>query len=380
MSNYKFTKSDEVLGTIIGIILGGLFLLCGLYLLVDRIIPPMLAAYHAKTYIATDAVVVSVKLHKVNDDKDGRLVDKLDVVYEYELSGHRYTGDKVGLVSLRENSSGWQRHWYTTLRDAQKNNQPITVYVNPNNPYVAVIDRTVRKDVVWVSFAIMFFLFGLGGFFIYRMLAIKIADNMPHVDEANDLRTTAIQSKDSVEMSTRWTITVLLNLAGITALIIYPSTVSYIVPGLQGILWVLFLAGISSADTIRRELRLRKLGRAPLALLNYPLKIGDDLMATVDLTIPFDKSQVIYAILSCKQKKKPYFGVRPKQACVEWKKSVMAVTTPSHKGTLVAVIMQIPMEIPGVDESCEVRWVLCLAAALPGIDFKQEYEIDVLPA
>ncbi len=86
--------------------------------------------------------------------------------YRYQFGGQEYTGTQLGLSSLggADNIGDWQEDMAGFLKEAMEKRQPISVYVNPENPAQAVIDRDLRWGFIAFLgvFAVIFGGVGIG--------------------------------------------------------------------------------------------------------------------------------------------------------------------------------------------------------------------------
>jgi hypothetical protein len=92
------------------------------------------------------------------------------VSYRYTFNGTEYKGDRVGAFILggRDNLDDWYSDMNRTLSRARDRHEPITVYVNPQDPRESMIDRTLRWKLMamLVPFAVGFGGVGLGALWV----------------------------------------------------------------------------------------------------------------------------------------------------------------------------------------------------------------------
>lgn len=90
---------------------------------------------------------------------------KADVVsedaYRYVYDGKSRVSSRLGLMRIGSDSlDGWTEGIQEVLEKARKENRPITVYVNPDDPEESVVDRAIHWK---FAVAMMPFAFGFGG-------------------------------------------------------------------------------------------------------------------------------------------------------------------------------------------------------------------------
>jgi hypothetical protein len=81
--------------------------------------------------------------------------------YSYEFDRRHYTSGRLGLTRVgSDDVDGWTDAIADAMEEARLAERPITVYVNPDNPAEAVVDRRIHwKFVVGITP----FIFGFGG-------------------------------------------------------------------------------------------------------------------------------------------------------------------------------------------------------------------------
>ncbi|UCH47616.1 MAG: DUF3592 domain-containing protein [Betaproteobacteria bacterium] len=71
--------------------------------------------------------------------------------YQYEFDGVGYSGDRIYVSSFNDNIGPYHKNLLAKLRQHQRNGESVPVWVNPQDPGQAVIDRNMR----WGLFALM---------------------------------------------------------------------------------------------------------------------------------------------------------------------------------------------------------------------------------
>lgn len=97
------------------------------------------------------------------------------VRYRYQFGGATYESSRIGIGKGGGDSIGnWQRGWYNQLGDALANERPVTVWVDPERPHRAVLDRDIRWSMVvfHIPFALLFT--AIGGAALYAFLSLLV--------------------------------------------------------------------------------------------------------------------------------------------------------------------------------------------------------------
>jgi len=84
--------------------------------------------------------------------------------YRYDFAGGDYLGDGVGIGEFKDNIGSYQQDMQVYLREIQRSGGILPIWVNPANPYEAVIDRDMRWGLFALAsgFCSIFVLIGLG--------------------------------------------------------------------------------------------------------------------------------------------------------------------------------------------------------------------------
>ncbi|MBL0143338.1 MAG: DUF3592 domain-containing protein [Betaproteobacteria bacterium] len=134
------------------------------------IVETLSAARSARDWVKVRATVDNAKL----ESGDGTY--RAEAAYRYRFEGKDYTGTRLGISTLggSDNIDDWHEQIAGRLEDARSAGIPITVWVNPDNPAEAVVDREIRwKELLFLApFSLAFGGVGVGAlvamFFVIR--------------------------------------------------------------------------------------------------------------------------------------------------------------------------------------------------------------------
>lgn len=101
----------------------------------------------ARAWRAVPAELDHVEL-KVHRDREGVESYRAVARYHYEVDGRRFTGDRVNLHGGGDNLGNYHQRTHRRLMQAWKSGEPVTVYVNPERPADAAIDRGLRVEIL----------------------------------------------------------------------------------------------------------------------------------------------------------------------------------------------------------------------------------------
>lgn len=115
-----------------------------------------------KSWETVQATVLTAKLD-VNSDSDGTTY-RATATYEYEFDGKKYSSERVALTGGSDNIGSFQQDLASRLKKHAKNGEPVDCYVNPHAPENALLDRTLRWEMLafFNIFATAFGSVGLG--------------------------------------------------------------------------------------------------------------------------------------------------------------------------------------------------------------------------
>ena len=311
--------------------------------------------------------------------------------YQYEFQGRRFTADRVGISSGGDNIGDYQQEIGNNLRAAHARGESILVYVNPESPSHAVIDRGVRWGLIGFKmiFVIVFGGVGFGLLYgVWRTPAEKDKSDPAYVDKPwllnDDWQTSTIRSSSKTSMWAAWGFAIFWNaISSITPFMAYEEVVekqNYI--ALVALVFPLVGVGLL-VWAIRRTLEWRRFGPAPVTLDPYPGSIGGHVGGTIDVNMPYDSNVKFKLTLTNIHSYESGSGDnRSKKEKALWQDAIIAHAAPGNKGTRLTFRFDVPEgQRPSDTEKDDsyALWRLNLAADIPGTDIDRDYEIPVYP-
>lgn len=172
------------MGNFIGRMIGAVFGLCfaggGVILLVATLVPLFKAWEETKTWQPAWAQVESV------DGAD----NETRASYRYTIDGVDYSGKRVYLADFKDNIGNYHEKLQARLKSLQRTETPVAIWVNPDNPGEAIIDRQIR----W---GLLLLIIGFCSAFIVVGLAVCLASIFAR-DEKK------VQKPDTAELKREW--------------------------------------------------------------------------------------------------------------------------------------------------------------------------------
>ena len=310
--------------------------------------------------------------------------------YSYNWNGSVYHGDRVSLSSGADNIGDYQQDTGNRLRSAMNRGEAITIWVDPDNPADAVIDRDVRWGLMGFK-SIFFFVFGgVGlGMIVWAIKAPAEKDlSKPEFREspwlANDhWQSAEIKSGSKAAMWGAWIFAAIWSLvsAPLPFLIYAEVLEKNNLLALVGLLFPVVGLGLLWW-AISRTMEWRRFGPAPVNLDPFPGSIGGHVGGTIDIRLPFDPSARFSLTLTSLRSYESGSGKdRSRKEKAEWQDTQIAHATSGSGGTRLMFRFEVPDGLEPSDATQDDDtyhlWRLNLKAELPGTDIDRDYEIPV---
>ncbi len=310
-------------------------------------------------------------------------------MYSYIVDGQTFIARRVGIDSGSDNIGSYQQKMGNSLSQAHARGDAITVYVNPDDPSDAIIDRGIRWSMIGFK-SIFLFVFGGAGLglliFVWRARKEKDTSDPRFKDKPwlldDDWQTASILSSSKVAMYAMWAFAVVWNLISAPLPFVMVDELvnkqNYL--ALVGLLFTAVGIGLIVWAT-RLTLQWRRFGRTPVTLDPFPGSIGGHVGGTIELALPFDAAHDFEMTLTNIHSYVSGSGKnRSQKEKAEWQDIIVAHAEPSGKGTRVTFRFDVP---DGLDESdtdhddSYYLWRLNISAELEGTDIDRSYDIPV---
>ncbi|MDJ0812607.1 MAG: DUF3592 domain-containing protein [Woeseiaceae bacterium] len=310
--------------------------------------------------------------------------------YTYLIGGISYTADRVSVSGGADNIGDYQREIGSELSRALSNGNDILVWVNPDNPAEAVIDRGIRWGLVGFKSIFLLVFGGFGGgmlVFAWRVPPEKDQTDPRYTDSPwlldDAWQTATIGSSSKASMVGIWLFAAVWNLVSAPLpFALYGEVVEkQNTIALVGLLFPLVGIGLL-AWAIRRTLEWRRFGPTPVTLDPYPGSIGGHVGGTVELNVPYDAANEFQLTLTNLRSYVSGSGRnRSRKERAMWQDMIVAHSESTGSGTRLTFRFDVP---EGLDESDALReeenyflWRLDLAGELEGTDLDRSFEIPV---
>ena len=350
----------------------------------------LLDASRVSGWIPTEATLLSAGYEKHSgEDSD---TYEAYATYRYQFDLQTYLGDRVALGGGADNIGDHQQELGRRLASSLSRGEPITVYVNPDDPSQSIVDPTLRWGLVGFKsiFVLVFGGVGLGLIIAaWRAPAEKDRSEPQYVDAPwlmnDDWQTEEIRSNSRGAMWGAWIFAGFWNAVSAPLPFLLVDEVmnkqNYV--ALVGLLFPLVGMGLL-VWAIRQTLEWRRFGRTPVVLDPFPGSIGGHVGGTIDLPVPY--SSTTHFRLTLTNISSYVTGSGKNRSRTEkalWQDELIAHAESSMQGTRISFRFDVPDGLDASDAAPESDsyklWRLNLSAELEGTDLNRDFEIPVYP-
>lgn len=321
--------------------------------------------------------------------------------YTYRYNGNTYTGTRVAIDDGADNIGDFQEELGGRLSRAAGRPDGIEVYVNPEDPGEAVVERDMR----WGLFAfkmLFVILFGGAGVFLVGAGIFGKMDASGNTKKNGDSaasaeygdspwlankewQTNELKSSAKTELYFAWGFAILWNLISSPILFLIREEVveKHNYPALLGLLFTFVGIGLF-IWAIRKTLEWRKFGTTLLVLDPFPGSIGGQVGGSIELRYPYDgTSRFMLTLASIHSYETGSGDDRRQTENALWSDTAVAHTEMGLYGTRVVFCFDVPEGLTPSDAADRGRdyymWRLTMKADLPGTDIKRNFDIPVYP-
>ncbi len=385
-------KSTTVASRILVALFGLPFAAFGLGFFFWNVLPGIIDSISVQDWHPATANLLQVEL--VTSVSDGSSSYRATARYQYYYAGQTYTGDRVAVHNGGDNIGNFQQALDQRLEQAYQEKQPITVWVNPDEPSKSIADRDPRWSLTLFKllFCVVFTAIGLGLIIYLITTRAKPAPvyglddsqaDAPWLEVLNtnkDWPSNRIRSNAKRGMWFFWLFALVWNLISMPLMFALPGEVS---TGNQlaliGLVFPVIGFGLVLA-AIRKTREWQYFGPTLLTLDPFPGSIGGHVGGTVRLNVPFNPAVNYRVTLNNSYSHVSGSGKnRSRSESVQWQNSQIARSVKEQGGTLLTFRFDVP---EGLNESQEAtgnyyKWTIVLEAALEPVELARSFDIPV---
>ncbi|MEH6592431.1 MAG: DUF3592 domain-containing protein [Halioglobus sp.] len=355
----------------------------GIGFLVFSILPSLYDGLQMRTWHEAQANVISSELNSYSGDSTTYEAIGL---YDYLVAGEQYAGSRLGISGGADNVGEWHQRISGKLRSARESQNTITIFYNPKDPGEAVVDRSLRWNLLGFKMIFVLVFGGAGVGLLYwavldrnKIIDTPEAASKPWLGH-RDWSSSTIRSDAKATFYVAWIVALFWNVISSPVLFAIPEELrkgnNAIL--LAGLFPVVGLALIGWAFNVTR--RWRALGATPLTLDPYPGSIGGQVAGSIATNIRYSPSHQFPVTLSCIYSYKSGSGKdRKRQENVKWSAEGYAQIEPSSRGSRLLFCFDVP---PGLEQS-EIKgeryhlWRLNIKSDGTPVNLNRNFELPV---
>jgi hypothetical protein len=148
----------------------------GVAVLMFSVMPDLMAWHQVKNWEPGQAQLMAggYKSYRGDDSTSYKAYAR----YRYTYQGQEYRGDRVAINTGSDNLGDFQRDLGRSLERAHKNGHPVTLWINPDDPRQAILNRELRLGLL--AFGLIFsLLFGGVGIGLGLFALLVPLDKLP---------------------------------------------------------------------------------------------------------------------------------------------------------------------------------------------------------
>ncbi len=312
--------------------------------------------------------------------------------YRYQIDGQTFESTRVSFDTGSDNIGDFHHQTHALLERHRQSGEPLTAYVDPDDPSEAVLIRNMR----WGLFAFMMLfplLFGgvgavVMGFGVFGMRKLKAAQRRERGHPQEPWRWQSDWDRGELKCQTKATMWFAVGFAVFWNLISTP--VAFMLPGevfdngnyVAALGFVFPLVGIGLATwAVIAVLRWRRFGASVFVMDPLPATPGGIVAGELRVPVGLDADH-LEATLSCVSKRTSGSGKnRSTRETIEWQDD-RRIDLRGPTRARVPVRFELPADVPLTDTASNpsIHWKLEFSAAVPGVDFAARFDVPVFAA
>ena len=349
--------------------------------------------FSMRSWQAVPAKIITTEL--VSSRGSDSTTYKMSAQYEYTFQNRKYIGERIGLHTGSDNIGSYHHRVYQELLRYKSTVDEFHCFVNPKKPSEAVLYRNFRWEKLgfYSVFLFVFGGFGFGMLFFAGYAKKKIAKNealaakhpekpwlwQPEWEEGR------IRSSNKTIMITATCFALFWNLISSPMLFIIPSEITKKgnKAALIGLLFPVIGIGLLTW-AIRSILRWNRFGESVFEMKSVPGVVGGALAGVIKTKVNIRPEDSFRLQLACINKRITGSGKnRTTSERILWEDHHAIqheLLQRDFQQSAIPVLFKIPfdsIETNNDDSDSEIYWRLTTEAAVPGIDYKAQFQIPV---
>lgn len=359
------------------------FAAVGLGVLFFGIIPVIYDWSRMQSWLPVNATLLTadLEMHQGDDSK----TYEATASYRYIYAGKDYESQRVAIETGSDNIGSFQEDLGYRLKLAHQQQNSIQIWVNPDEPAEAIIDRSLRLALVGFKmvFVIIFGGLGLG----LLSFCLRKPDEFPaSIDPEQpwlaqrEWAGNRIGSNQKITVRLAWVVTIIWNLISFPILFVIPREIA--VGNYPALIALLFpIAGVGFlywAIKVTRD--WRQFGEVSLQLDPFPGAIGGDVGGSLALSVRAIDNLHFYIQLSCINSCESGSGKnRETRERLIWQEDGVAEVVAGKNQITLKFLFHVPAHLPASEAHSDNynHWRLQVESKNPEVPFSRQYSIPV---
>ncbi|MGR8935837.1 MAG: DUF3592 domain-containing protein [Gammaproteobacteria bacterium] len=367
------------------LVLFGLPFFCiGAGFLLFSVAPTLFDAWRMAAWNETQGTLLQAQL--VADNSGDSTTYRVTAEYRYRVGERSYRHHRVAIGDSADNVGDFQQTLGKRLERAWRNEQPVSVWYDPENPQDAVLNRDLRWGLLGFKLIFVVLFGGVGSALIYfGSRGIKTV-NSPETAvkpwlQRPEWHSGIIASGAKTGMYAAWSITLLWNLLSTPAAVFVPDI--WREKGALALLVLIFpLIGLCLLYwALKTTLEWRRFGATPMTMDPFPGAIGGDVGGEITINTPYHPAAAFAVTLSCIHSYQSGSGEdRSRSEKAVWQDSGYAEVQSAMRGVRLHYRFEVPDGLPASDAQRNDNyhfWRLDVHGDLPGVDLQRSFDIPV---
>lgn len=368
------------------LILFGLpFAAVGIIFLVISVVPTLYDWVRMSSWEPVQAEMLYAKLESHRGDD--ATTYGVTALYRYRYAGQSYEHDRVAINTANDNVGRFQQDLGYRLESAWKAKRDIQIWVNPEQPQEAIIDRTLRLSLLLLKLIFVVVFGGVGiGLMIFGWRVSD--DKIQHVDgDKSPWLTRRAWANNNIRSEQKMAVWFTCGFAAFWNAIAFPVAILALTSELHksnyAVLVVLIFPAVGlglAYWAIKTTLDWRRFGDPVLVLDPFPGAIGGHFGALLELPLQYSAAHHFKVILNCLLIEPNSGSDNETRESLVWQVEGLATVKPCAKGSLLTFRFDIPKNLPASEpeEGRQYhRWRVDIESQQLQPSFSRSYTVPV---
>ncbi len=347
------------------------------------VVPTIYDCYRMQDWQLVNATLLAAELHVSRGDDSTTY--NATASYRYVYAGQEYQSQRVAIATSSDNIGSFQQDLGHRLERAYQQQETIQVWVNPQQPAEAIIDRSLRLPFIGFKMIFVLLFGGVGVGILY--FCLRKDDGFVALNNSGkpwlarrEWANNRITSNQQLHVWVAWGIAIIWNLISLPAALMIPGAVNN---GNYPVLMasIFPLAGIGLlywAIKVTRD--WRRYGEVFLRLDPFPGSLGGDVGGSLVIPLRTAENLHFYVQLSCINSYVSGTGKnRETRERMIWQDEGIAEVIAVANHTTLKFLFHVPHHLPASEAHSDNynHWRVSVESKNPSVPFSRQYSIPV---